>query len=110
MSIDAAELQLLCDDRGFLIDTRTWVTEIAEALAEQEGIILSPAHWEILYLLRAFHTEFEESPANRALVNWVKRHEGPAKGNSIYLMRLFPGSPARVGSRIAGLPKPKNCL
>ncbi|MGB1139001.1 MAG: TusE/DsrC/DsvC family sulfur relay protein, partial [Luminiphilus sp.] len=27
-----------------------------------------------------------------------------------YLMGLFPGSPARVGSRIAGLPKPKNCL
>ncbi|MEE3018855.1 MAG: TusE/DsrC/DsvC family sulfur relay protein, partial [Pseudomonadota bacterium] len=27
-----------------------------------------------------------------------------------YLMSLFPGSPARVGSRIAGLPKPKNCL
>ena len=110
MSMDATELKLLCDERGFLIDTSAWVTEHAEALAKEEGITLTPAHWEILYLLRAFHTEFEESPANRALVNWVKRHKGPDKGNSIYLMRLFPGSPARVGSRIAGLPKTKNCL
>ena len=110
MPMDVAELNLLCDDRGFLIDSKVWVKEVAQALAEQEGIDLTPAHWEILHLLRAFYSEFEEAPANRALVNWVKRHEGPDKGNSIYLMHLFPGSPARVGSRVAGLPKPKNCL
>jgi tRNA 2-thiouridine synthesizing protein E len=79
-------------------------------LAAEEGIKLTPAHWEALDLLRSFYLEFGESPANRALVNWVKRHEGADKGNSIYLMHLFPGSPARIGSRIAGLPKPKNCL
>ena len=45
-----------------------------------------------------------------ALVNYVKVHLGVEQGNSLYLMGLFPGSPARVGSRIAGLPKPKNCL
>ena len=28
----------------------------------------------------------------------------------IYLMSLFPGSPAKLGSKIAGLPKPENCL
>ena len=50
------------------------------------------------------------SPANRALVNYTKQQFGKAKGNSLYLMGLFPGSPALVGSRIAGLPKPKNCL
>jgi len=104
------ELDLLCDERGFLIDSHLWVVEIAEALAAKEDIHLTPAHWEVLNLLRSFFSEFGESPANRALVNWVKRHAGSDKGKSIYLMHLFPGSPARVGSRIAGLPKPKNCL
>lgn len=104
------ELDFLCDERGFLIDPDRWAAEIAEAIAAEEGIHLTPAHWEVLNLLRSFYAEFDESPANRALVNWVKRHVGSDKGNSIYLMHLFPGSPARVGSRIAGLPKPKNCL
>jgi len=104
------ELDFLCDERGFLIDPDRWAAEIAEAMAAKEGIHLTPAHWEVLNLLRSFYAEFDESPANRALVNWVKRHVGSDKGNSIYLMHLFPGSPARVGSRIAGLPKPKNCL
>lgn len=104
------ELDFLCDERGFLIDPDRWAAEIAEAIAAKEGIHLTPAHWEVLNLLRSFYAEFDESPANRALVNWVKRHVGSDKGNSIYLMHLFPGSPARVGSRIAGLPKPKNCL
>ena len=33
-----------------------------------------------------------------------------AEGKSIYLMSLFPGSAAKIGSKIAGLPKPDNCL
>ena len=46
----------------------------------------------------------------RALVNYVRLKLGPDKGRSIYLLKLFPGSPAKIGSKIAGLPKPANCL
>ena len=98
------------DSNGFLRDWQTWNPEIAEQFALEEGIELGQKHWEILSLLRAFYEHYDASPANRALVNYVKRRLGPDKGNSIYLMSLFPGSPARVASRIAGLPKPKNCL
>ena len=98
------------DSNGFLRDWQTWNPEIAEQFALEEGIELGQKHWEILSLLRTFYEHYDASPANRALVNYVKRMLGPDKGNSIYLMSLFPGSPARVASRIAGLPKPKNCL
>ena len=100
----------LCDENGFLNQADTWSQEIAQRFAAQEGIELTDAHWEILALLREFFEAFGDSPANRALVNYVKQTLGADKGNSLYLMGLFPGSPARVGSRIAGLPKPKNCL
>lgn len=105
-----ADLRAQCDDKGFLADWEAWTPAIAEQFAALEGIQLTPAHWEILTLLRAFYATYDDSPANRPLVKFVKTRLGPDKGNSIYLMRLFPGSPARVGSRIAGLPKPKNCL
>ena len=100
----------LCDENGFLSDTDRWSDDIAHAFSAQEGITLTEAHWEVLSLLREYFAAFGDSPANRALVNYTKQQFGKAKGNSLYLMGLFPGSPARVGSRIAGLPKPKNCL
>ena len=103
-------LQGICDENGFLLNCGDWTPDIAAAFAREEGITLTDAHWQILECLRDFHTEFGDSPANRALVNYVKVHIGLEQGNSLYLMGLFPGSPARVGSRIAGLPKPKNCL
>tara|TARA_B100001059_G_C17678283_1_gene498236 strand:+ start:132 stop:461 length:330 start_codon:yes stop_codon:yes gene_type:complete len=104
------ELADICDENGFLSDTGNWSDDIAQAFAAQEGISLTDAHWEVLSLLRDYFAAFGDSPANRALVNFTKEQLGPKKGKSLYLMGLFPGSPARVGSRIAGLPKPKNCL
>jgi tRNA 2-thiouridine synthesizing protein E len=71
---------------------------------------LTPAHWEVLLVLRAYYQRFDSSPAMRPLVKWVAQQLGPDKGKSIYLLSLFPGSPAKLGSKIAGLPKPDNCL
>ncbi|MDC1160652.1 TusE/DsrC/DsvC family sulfur relay protein [Luminiphilus sp.] len=104
------DLKGLCDANGFLTHQGSWNKDIACRLARAEGIELLDAHWEVISLLQAFYKRFGDSPANRALVSYVKEHLGSDKGSSLYLMTLFPGSPARVGSRIAGLPKPKNCL
>jgi tRNA 2-thiouridine synthesizing protein E len=98
------------DDEGFLRDPAAWTPAIAEALAAREGIALTPAHWQILHLLRAFYAHYEAAPAMRALVNYVRRELGAELGSSLYLLKLFPGSPAKLGSKIAGLPKPENCL
>jgi tRNA 2-thiouridine synthesizing protein E len=98
------------DKEGFLCKLDDWTPEIARQIASGEGIELTDAHWEIIELLREFYRRFEASPANRALVKFTARELGPEKGRSIYLMSLFPGSPAKIGSKIAGLPKPDNCL
>lgn len=98
------------DREGFLRDLRDWTPEVAEQIAALENIHLTHAHWEILKLLRTYYQRFDSSPAMRPLVKWVAQHLGPDKGKSIYLLSLFPGSPAKLGSKIAGLPKPDNCL
>ncbi|MFV8782771.1 TusE/DsrC/DsvC family sulfur relay protein [Microbulbifer sp. SA54] len=98
------------DKEGFLRELSDWTPEVASALAHSEGIELTDAHWEVLELLQAFYREFELSPAMRPLVKYITLHLGSDKGRSIYLMQLFPPSPAKVASKIAGLPKPTNCL
>lgn len=98
------------DPEGFLRDLQDWTPEVAEQIAAGENIQLTPAHWEIIELLRAYYQRFDSSPAMRPLVKWVAQQLGPDRGQSIYLLSLFPGSPAKLGSKIAGLPKPDNCL
>ncbi|HAD08568.1 MAG TPA: sulfurtransferase TusE [Porticoccaceae bacterium] len=98
------------DEDGHLLYLDEWSEAVAETLAAEENIVLDQRHWEIIALLREFHRTFELSPAMRPLVNYVKSRLGKEKGRSIYLMQLFPPSPARVASKIAGLPKPENCL
>ncbi|CAA0119648.1 Sulfurtransferase TusE [Halioglobus japonicus] len=98
------------DKEGFLRDLSQWNKQVAQQIAAAENLELTPAHWEILELLRAYYQEYDSSPAMRPLVKYCAIHLGADKGKSIYLMSLFPGSPAKIGSKIAGLPKPDNCL
>jgi len=98
------------DGEGFLRDLADWSPEVAVQIARDEHLELTGAHWEIVDLLRAYYREFDSAPAMRALVRYCALKLGPDKGKSIYLMTLFPGSPAKLGSKIAGLPKPDNCL
>jgi tRNA 2-thiouridine synthesizing protein E len=98
------------DNDGYLQHFIAWNESIAVIIAAHEAITLSPAHWEIISLLRVFYRQFEQSPAMRPLVKFVSQQLGPDKGNSIYLLKLFPGSPAKIASKIAGLPRPEHCL
>lgn len=93
-----------------LCDLADWSEPVAQALAAREGIELTAAHWEVLYLLQEFYEEFQLSPANRALVRYVRLKLGKEKGNSLYLNGLFNGMPAKLAARLAGLPKPANCF
>lgn len=98
------------DKEGFLKQLDDWSPAAAEQIASGESIVLQSAHWEIIELLRQYYAEFDSSPAMRPLVKYCSLRLGPDKGKSIYLLSLFPGSPAKIGSKIAGLPKPENCL
>lgn len=98
------------DIDGYLIHLNDWNIDVASELALQENITLDERHWEIIKLLQEFYQEFEIAPSMRALVKYVAAQTTPDKGNSIYLLTLFPPSPARIGCKIAGLPRPANCL
>ena len=99
------------NNEGFLENASDWSPEAATVIAEADHINLNEKHWEIIRFLRLFYEEHEMSPpSNRLFVKSVKEAFGEDKGNSIYLMQLFPGTPAKTACRIAGLPRPTNCL
>jgi tRNA 2-thiouridine synthesizing protein E len=98
------------DKQGYLLDHLSWTPELAPILAEQENIVLSEQHWEVINFVRDFYLEYNTSPAIRMLVKAMAKALGEDKGNSIYLYKLFPKGPAKQATKIAGLPKPARCI
>jgi tRNA 2-thiouridine synthesizing protein E len=103
MIVEYSHLEL--DKNGYLADPTVWTIEIAELFAENEQLILTDDHWQVINYVRNFYEEFNKSPSIRPLVQL-----GEEKGNSIFLMMLFPGGPAKQATRLAGLPKPARCI
>lgn len=98
------------DAQGYLTNSNDWSESLAIVLAQQEGIELTEAHWEVIRFVRNFYQEFNTSPAIRMLVKAMTQKYGEEKGNSRYLYRLFVKGPAKQATKIAGLPKPVKCI
>ena len=103
-------VSLKFDSDGYLVSLHDWNESVAAELAAGENLKLTPEHWEVITLTREFYLQHQLSPATRALVSLMKREFGNEKGNSMYLMKLFKGQSARLVNKIAGLPKPDNCI
>ncbi len=103
-------MDLELDNDGYLKELSAWNPKVAVVLATAEELDLTDAHWDVLNVLRDFHSETGVSPSMRPLVKLVRESLGEDKGTSIYLLGLFPGNPAKVAAKIAGLPRPTNCI
>ena len=97
------------DRDGYLKDLSQWSEDLARDLADGMDVTLTPDHWRVIDMVRAFHGETGVAPAMRPLVNLARLRLGEEFGSSIALMRLFPGNPAKFIAKIGGLPRPTNC-
>ena len=97
------------DRDGYLRDLSEWSEGLAWELAGRADITLTPEHWRVIRMVRAFHAETGVAPAMRPLVKLARLRLGDEYGSSIALMRLFPGNPAKLIAKIGGLPRPTNC-
>lgn len=95
---------------GNLLDTHRWNAQVAEFMAQQEGIELTEAHWGVLNFLREFYFTYGVSPMVKILMKYMAEDLGPEQASRDYLYTLFPKGPSRQGSRIAGLPEPQGCI
>ena len=95
---------------GFLINKDDWTPEIAEIIANEEGIDLTEEHWEIIHFVQDYYKEYSITPIMRILGKAIEKKLGEGKGKSRYLYKLFPDVPIKQSARIAGLPKPPSCI
>lgn len=95
------------DAEGYLLDRDDWSEAFARALAREEGLTLTPAHWEVIRFLRDKYREDGQTPNFRNMLKEFAEEIRPGT-DSKYLYDLFPGAggPAKQAAKVAGLPKP----
>jgi dissimilatory sulfite reductase related protein len=98
------------DEEGYLVNLADWNEDVAQFLAQEEKVELTPNHWEVVNFLREYYNEYQIAPAIRVLTKAIGKKLGADKGNNKYLYELFPYGPAKQACKIAGLPKPTGCV
>ena len=98
------------DQDGHLVDYTLWNEEVAQQLAERLEIELSPWHFEVLTAVRQFYAQFGHAPSTRPLIKFLMKTVNPEISNAVLQEKFNTGLVARHLSRLAGVPKPANCL
>ena len=98
------------DQDGHLVDHHDWSPEVAQLMAAQDGLALTEQHLLILQQVREFYRRFEHAPATRPLLRFLVKQLGDQITNAQLMADFQTGLVARTLSRLAGLPKPANCL
>ena len=110
MAFELAGVTYETDEDGYLLDLDQWNKEVGGYLANDEGVEMSEAHWEVIDFLREYYEEYKIAPMIRILTKAIGKKLGKEKGNTKYLYELYPGGPAKQACKIAGLPKPTGCV
>jgi len=91
------------DSEGFMVDPNAWTEEIGKAIAARESLTLTDRHWVVINYARGEFKANGQSPTLRSI---TKNTDVSTK--EIYA--LFPGGPAKMAAKVAGLGKPTGCI
>lgn len=110
-SVNVALDDVALDQDGHLCDHTIWTPDIAQQLANTLDVVLDTERLAVLQQVRAFFVKFNHAPATRPLIKWLQKTLPDDDISNQKLQQLFnTGLVARHVNRLAGLPKPPNCL
>lgn len=99
---------VMMDGGNFLVDPDDWSEEFAEYMAGQEGVELTPLHWDVIKFMRERLAEDGIMVDARFVIKFLAKHEGiPKKEAHNLLYKLFPYGYVKQACRIAGMKQPR---
>lgn len=96
--------EIQTDDQGYLLDAGEWDDEMAEVLAQREGITLTEDHWHVLRFMRAYLEEHRVAPDARFVIKHLAETRGAHRNR---LFELFPYGYVQQACKIAGMIRPR---
>ncbi len=107
LEIDGKIIQL--SEAGWLENLDEWNEAVAEGIAKNEKVELTPEHWDIINTAREYFQENGTVAEPRAFSKIMKEKFGADRSDSKYIYALFPYGLIKSANKIAGLPRPKGC-
>jgi tRNA 2-thiouridine synthesizing protein E len=102
METTIAGKEIHVNEEGYMTDFSQWNKEVGEQLAKQQGITLTPRHWEVINYIQ------DRFKNNDPLSIRGIKNSGVIDIKEFY--SLFPNGPLKKATLIAGIPKPKSCI
>jgi tRNA 2-thiouridine synthesizing protein E len=108
VEIEAMNLQASRDTEGYLFDPDEWNGDIANVLADEEGIELNETYWPILDFMRRYYREHNIAPDVRHLINYLAtENQWDKKEAKKFVFELFPYGYVKQACKIAGMKRPR---
>lgn len=96
------------DAEGYIINPEDWNEALAQALAKEEGLELTPQYWPVLHFIREFWLEHKVAPDVRHVTKFLAGQWGiEKKAAKQQLFQLFPYGYVQQACKIAGMQKPR---
>jgi len=102
MGLNVAGKTINLTDDGYLADLSQWDKDVAFAIAKEEEVTLTDAHFKVIEWIQ---NQFKSGEALS-----VRGIKGSGVIDIKEFYALFPGGPLKKATRIAGIPKPKSCI
>jgi TusE/DsrC/DsvC family sulfur relay protein len=93
------------DEEGYVVEPGEWNEDLAEYLARNENIQLTPAHWDVIRFMRGYYEEHQVAPDARFVIKHLTEKLGSAARNELF--RLFPYGYVKQACKIAGMKRPR---
>ena len=96
------ELTIKLNDEGYLTNFEQWNVEVGKLIAKKHNIELTETHWDILSWIQEQFKAKKELTLKGIIETGITTIEE--------VEDLFTDEPLKISTKIAGIPKPKNCL
>ena len=93
------------NEDGYLANFSDWNTDVANVMADNDGLELSDCHWVAINFLRDFYEQYEVPPSDRLLIKRVGEQIMAYGCTKKTLHEIFPMGGCRHACRLAGLPE-----
>lgn len=91
------------NNEGYLTDFSEWSSDIAETIAQEEGVgALTAKHWDVIKYLQDQH--------QKKVALTIRKIGSSGVTDIKEFYALFPGGPLKKATKIAGIPKPASCI
>ncbi len=109
MQVEVNGKVIQLSEAGWLENLDEWNEQVAEAIAQNEKVELTPEHWDVINEARSYFQENGSVAEPRKFSKIMQEKYGSERSSSQYIYGLFPYGLIKSANKIAGLPRPKGC-